>query len=206
LGICFSALFLLIWGDDNIKKRKKVYIFLTIVVNLFYQPLFSFLVGIIVCDMFLQGFKYTKWQSAWGMCVALLLGSFLPIWKFIPGEILISNDWGISIGEIFRAVAAGIFLIGVLHLKRISTVLQTRVFVFLGEISMYIYIYHFLILCSISCGIFIYLYKSVEAGYIFSALISSIIGIVISILLSYFLKLMMQKSISKIMNRIYRIF
>lgn len=201
-GICMSSLFLLIWGNEDTKKRNRAYLFLAVIVNLFYQPLFAFLMGLFIADKHIQGITLTKRKSVFCVGIALVLGSFMPIWRFIPAEIAISNNWSISMGEIFRTISAGLFLIYVLNVANIRRILKSRVFIFLGNISMYLYIFHFIILCSFTCWIFTLIHIYVKEGYLLSALISSMCGILFTVFFSFLLKRGIDNISKKLLDRI----
>lgn len=202
LGICMSAFFLAIWGNEDTKRRNRVYMFLAVIVNSFYPPLFAFLVGIFISDKYLQGITLTKKNSVLCVGIALVLGSFMPIWRFIPAEIIISNNWSINTGEIFRTISAGLLLICILNVATMGRILRSRVFLFLGNVSMYLYIFHFMILCSFTCWIFIRIHIYATRGYLFSALVSSLCGILITVFLSFLLKKTIDNFSKKLLNRI----
>lgn len=187
-GICMSALVLLLWGTADSKKKKRVYLFFSIIVNLFYQPLFAFLVGLLISDMYLEGIYITRLKAFFYVIISILLGSFLPIWKYIPSEIIISGEWGINIGEIFRTISAGTLLIIVLNSSILKKILKSPILVFFGNISMYLYMYHFVILCSFTCWCFYYMYSHTKMSYAYITLISSLAGIILTVFVSYFIK------------------
>lgn len=202
-GIVFSAFFLLLFvKESENKKRYYSYIWFAIVLNLIYQPLFAFLIGLLVSDIYNYGKRLLEKECFVFLLVALFLGSFLPIWRFIPAEVALTSDVSISIGEIFRSLSAGLLLVCVLNSICFKKIFRMKIFVFLGNISMYLYVFHFIILCSFSCGLFISLINTWRKYYVICALTSIGGGIGITVLISFILKKALDKPIRRIMNKV----
>lgn len=130
---------------------------------------------------------------------------FLPIWSFIPVDIVLTTDIVISVGEIFRSLAAGLLLISALNSNILSKLLTTKFCCFFGNISMYLYIYHFIIMCSFSCRLFLALVEYLENNYVLCAIICILVGIGATVLVSYLLKKVLDKLTDKLLKRVYEL-
>lgn len=203
-GIVFASFFLLFFcGDEKSKGRNYAYCFFVILVNIFYQPLFAFLIGIFIADVSRKKEKIVEQKCVVILFVALVMGSFLPIWKFIPVDIVLTTDIVISIGEIFRSLAAGLLLTCALNSNMLSKLLTTKFCCFFGNISMYLYIYHFIIMCSFSCRLFLILVEHLENNYVLCAIISILVGIGETVLVSCLLKKVLDRLTDKLLKRVY---
>lgn len=134
--------------------------------------------------------------------ISLILGSFLPIWAFLPAEILYLGSYTLSIGDIFNAISAGLLLICVLSSMLLKKMLSTKIFSFLGNISMYLYVFHFSIMCSFACGFFVFVSEYCN-NYIINALCSILCGILVTVFGTVLLKKIIDKMNKKLLNIIY---
>ena len=112
-------------------------------VTLIYLPVF--LCGILLAKYFKYiKYFYIKYLNTYFKILLLLCAVYLYTYELIFQDIKsIHNAY---IDNISVILGASVFVITTLSSRRVSNVLSTRVFIFLGEISYSLYLYHLIIL------------------------------------------------------------
>jgi len=135
--------------------------------------------GLALCDVFTH-YEHAGWEKSlspvWptaALIAGLILGGLLEEWP--------STDHGFSSYFIscWPTVPAVLIIGGVTFSSKVQYALEGRTMAFLGKISFPLYLFHLSLICSVGCGLYVWLRRSAMSHAV-SALISS--GVCISIL------------------------
>lgn len=198
----FLSLFLSIIGQNS-SKRYYIYI-LSILVLINMQQLYyvACVVGVILADYYSTNSQYNCSSSA-GIII-LLLGVYLcayptgaepSLWcySFLPFKYMLY----------YHLIGAGCIIFSALFYEKLTNLLSTKVFQFLGKYSLSIYIVHYGILISFSAYLFMKL--QVAVGYNVNCLITFISTIVLVLFLSLLIEKII-KFLYKHLDNVYNKF
>jgi peptidoglycan/LPS O-acetylase OafA/YrhL len=177
--LVFSLLALFGW----LKRRFLIY---AIVALAFYAMEWPFLVdfvaGLALCDVFTH-YEHADWEKTlspvWptaALITGLILGGLLEEWP--------STHHGFSSYFIscWPTVPAVLIIGGVIFSSKVQCALEGRTMAFLGKISFPLYLFHLSVICSVGCGLYVWLRRSAMSHAV-SAFISSAACISILLLL-----------------------
>lgn len=95
---------------------------------------------------------------------------------------------GITVNRmVVWSLASGCILFGALSSKMFQRLMRMRFFQFAGEISLYLYVTHFMVLCSFSATVFIKCLKN-GLNYLTALGVTWISGIAVTVIISVLLK------------------
>jgi len=179
------------YGFENIKNRKLYFIILGIIFFFMNQMLFPFISGAFIYECiyskelkednsFINKFIYFVCNNRLLLFLLFLVGIYLfttnsyvsSIWKpfnFLPPGILRSLGFSICLYYIHQS-------------NILKYLLSSKPLHFLGKISAYIYAFHWPIILSLGCGLYLLLQN---ISYYLAVLIITIAVLIASILLSY---------------------
>lgn len=182
MGSLFVFSFISLFG--NLKRRGYIYVITAfLLLNNYYL---GFLVGMFLSDVIYaknKEIKLSKLTKTIFLLVGLFLGSY-PVSGTNNSIYSIFNIWVIKQPIIFyHTVGASLVILCLLASITLKTILSSKPFLFLGQISFSMYLLHILILGSFSCFIFISLTKYFHYKVSFSLMFIS--SLLVIILLSY---------------------
>ena len=165
-GSFFVFSFLLLFGKSS---RRWVMYMVSFV--LFGQSHFSaFIFGMILADMHYSGWGVRicrRLGAGWQLPVLLFLVGFGLTGYFADGRNgwSLALDWlgggakvmGYDLWVLYHDLGAALMLTGIMFLPGLQRFLQHRLLVFLGRISYSMYLIHMVLMCSLSCWIFLQL-------------------------------------------------
>jgi peptidoglycan/LPS O-acetylase OafA/YrhL len=163
--------------------------------------LVDFVAGLALCDVFMR-YEHVGWEKSlspvWptGALVAgLILGGLLNEWP--------SSNHGFSSYFIlcWPTVPAVLIIGGVTFSSKLQRALEGRAMAFLGKISFPLYLFHLSIICSVGCGLYVWLRHS-AMSHALSALISSAVCISILLLLAWILYFVLELPTLRFVRRI----
>lgn len=201
--IVFS--FLALFG--NSKNR---FVFYIVLLVLFWNTYFiAFVLGMMLCDIYhhmnskLALFLKNRVVVFLFLIGGIYLGSFPYVdSKGTIYEVIVIQSFNINYFMMAHIIGAFLILVAVLNSNILQKFFELKPFLYLGNISFSLYLIHFIIINSVSCYIFLKIYK-MGISYNQSFLISFSISLIFIFILSHFMnKYIDQKSV-KISKDIY---
>jgi peptidoglycan/LPS O-acetylase OafA/YrhL len=181
-GSFFVFSFLALIGP--LPRRFLVYVILALI---FYRNniyMLDFLVGIALCDLYCLKEKIGDQRQLSFLVAALLMVLGL----FLGG---LSPDWFSfhthhrAYGSDLWPTLASLLIVGsAVFCPRIQDMLEHSIFSFLGRISFPLYLFHQALICSLGCGLYLYL-KTAAFSHATSALAASFVTIAASLLMAW---------------------
>ena len=168
----------------NLPRRFLIYLILAWVFERTNIYLLDFLAGIALCDVHVAlENSGNKWKltpvRAWIMLlIGLALGG-------------LSSDWLTcythlgAYGEAVWPTVASLLIVGsAVFCREVQNVLQHSALSFLGKISFQLYLFHHIIICSLGCGLYIFL-RAELFSHLTSAVVASLLSIAASVLVAW---------------------
>lgn len=192
-GSLFLFAFLALFGES--KARFLAYPIMACVIGAFHLTwLNSFLAGILVGDVFVNS-ERGKWLDT------------LFSWSFVKrigrSRIFAVAGWLAVFGGVGFFQSGGMLLvfgflsIGLLMLSKVSQeFLGGKIPVFFGRVSLGLYLFHWPILCSMGCAIYLSLVESL--GMLWAAILASVATCIVSILVGYYFDRFIDSRVLKI--------
>ena len=157
-------------------------IFILLFLNVVYIP---FLLGLVLCDIFVNRRSVIESLPGWGIFPLLLcsiyIGAFNPdkyFFRYLDFNIPFMASFDKL--NLFYTLSAFMIMLIFLRYRLVQRIFSNSFFRFLGNISFSLYLTHLIIICSLSNFIFLYLMRH-QFSYNSSALISIIISFPVSI-------------------------
>ena len=149
----FFAGVLLVFCSGS-KYKWVYYICSAIFSAIFFIPLLCFIIGIIIGELYSDGLKIDIKSGLCILSLAILISSFLPIWRFIPQFV---NIIGITldIGGLVYGFAAGGAILVITCSSKVGSFFTMKPFQLLGRYSMETFLLHWPLICSVACNIFL---------------------------------------------------
>jgi peptidoglycan/LPS O-acetylase OafA/YrhL len=178
--IVFSLLALF----GSIQRRFLIYGLVAIGFYATQWPLLvDFVAGLALCDLFArhehQFLEKPRWPII-ALSAGLVLGGLLGEW---PSTQHGFNDYFVTSWPV---IPAALIVGGITFSPRLRHALESRAMAFLGKISFPLYLFHLSIICSVGCGLYVYL-RRLTMSHAQSAVLSSVASISFLLLLSWVL-------------------
>ncbi len=191
--------------------NKKIIVYLLVFLSFaVYQKYFMicFLCGLMLCEFQeeINHFKFAnnKLTKMVVLVLVLIYGSFPE--NLLPGS-LYNYVFVFSIHDptFYYTIASVLLLLLINHSVKLSMIFSNKVLVFLGQISFALYLLHCLLLGSLSCYLFLFLYENLAFDYQISTLITLCVSLPILILLSYLMTISIDNWAIVYSKKIYRL-
>lgn len=145
--------------------RKRIYIYLLLIILLSQSYLYLFIVGVFLCDIFVNKkipkFLYRRIVIFIAFCLGIFLGSYPlgassellnnTIYAFLP-----TNQILTALG-LYHVLGAALIILSLLMSRIFQRLLSMKICLFLGRISYSVYVLHVVVLCSFSSFLFLQL-------------------------------------------------
>ena len=179
-----SMLIINMIGKD--KKRYYIYILMGLITMNSY--FFCFILGIALCDLWLNNKKLLQCLNRFDIkAIMLLIGLFLISSTYLNQNVtiysVINNLFGnIDYLVVFHAIGVSLIILFFLLSDRVKNLFSKKLFVFLGKKSFGIYLFHWVILNTLSMYIVFKLTKYLK--YYQATIISFVLTLIIVVLFS----------------------
>lgn len=188
LGSLLLFAFLAFAGDH--KKTILLHIIVAVLILLTDKKFYAdFILGSLICKLFIDGFSFPKgFKGALMKCFLLAAGIYFssyPQSPIIDQSIWKPLNWSWTNGyEIFHVLGAFCILFVICFDKNLIRFFAIKPFLYLGKISFSFYLLHMAVLCSWGCFIFLQFWK--PGTYFVPFLISFGTSLAVSFLISHF--------------------
>jgi peptidoglycan/LPS O-acetylase OafA/YrhL len=186
LVYAFHALF------ARASSRLRIFIYIALIIIFSKSLILAVILGMILCDM--DANNVFRNVNKIILLIILLPGIYLasfirpdfPFYTILDIDFM-KNYFGGQFRLSFFYYTIGGFLL-FFALSRLSfsiKIFSSKVAVYIGKISFSIYLLHFIVICSLSSYIFVWLVKNINASNELSFIVTSAMTIVVTILLSH---------------------
>jgi peptidoglycan/LPS O-acetylase OafA/YrhL len=186
LVYAFHALF------ARASSRLRIFIYITLIIIFSKSPILAVILGMILFDMDANNIFQNVNKII--LLIMLLPGMYLgsvirldfPFYTILDIDFMKIYFGGRAIlSHFYHIIGAFLLFFALSRLSFSIKVFSSKVAVYMGKISFSIYILHFIIICSLSSYIFVWLVKNINASNESSFIVTSAMTIVVTILLSH---------------------
>lgn len=172
LGNLFVALITIMVNGRSLSSKVIIYI-LAALLSIYFS---TYWVCVFVGGLIYEARTSREKQFLGGICVGIGMGALIisQTLTAMQPSVFSENKW-------VCIISATLFFYGILCLERIQSLLSKRVFGFLGENSLSIYLVHWPVVCSLSC----FLFLQVLGDNWMNMTVNLLITITVALLLSY---------------------
>jgi peptidoglycan/LPS O-acetylase OafA/YrhL len=173
-------------------SRLRIFIYIALIIIFNKSLLLAIILGMILCDM--DAHNVFQNVNKFILLIMLLPGIYLascirldfPFYTILDIDFM-KNYFGgwFSLVGFYYNVGAFLLFFALSRLSFSIKVFSSKVAVYIGKISFSIYILHFIVICSLSSFIFVWLKNYINASNELSFIFTSAITIVVTILLSH---------------------
>ncbi|HXT85225.1 MAG TPA: acyltransferase [Verrucomicrobiae bacterium] len=206
LGALITVAILALFGN----LRKRYYVYLLLIILLSQSYLYLFILGLFLCDIFINNkipkYLYSKVVIFIMLSLGIFLGSYPlgassdqlnnTIYAFLP-----TNQTLTSLG-LYHVLGATLIILCLLTSQVFQKILATKVFLFLGRVSYSVYVLHVIILCSFSSFLFLDLQNKLNV-YNRNFFIMFTVSLVVIIFGSYLIHRFIENLALPLGNRLY---
>ena len=173
-------------------SRLRIFIYIALIIIFSKSLLLAVILGMILCDMDANNVSQNVNKIILlimllsGICLGSLIRFDFPFYTILDID-FIKNYFGGLVPFLFFYYIIGAFLL-FFALSRLSfslKVFSSKVAVYIGKISFSIYLLHFIVICSLSSYILVWLKNDINASNELSFIVTSLITIVVTISLSH---------------------
>lgn len=177
LGSLWTILLLELFGD--LKKRYLLWSICAVFSVLYCPQYICFILGIVIADMFVLGKRINCVLADTLILAGILAGGYNWIYE---------EHMGMTVNRlVVWSLASGCILFGTFSSKIFQRLMRMHFCQFVGEISLYLYVTHFIVLCSFSAIVFIKCLKN-GFNYLTALGITWLSGMAVTVLISVLLK------------------
>lgn len=208
LGSFVVFAFLALFG--NVRNRIVPYILL---LTLFWNTyFFAFILGMLLCDMHinLSGKIHSIFKNKVSVLGILMFGIYLASFPYVDVqstiyEIIVVEGLEINYFMMAHIIGAFLILFAILFSDVLQKIFEIKPLSYLGNVSFSLYLIHFIIINSVSCYIFLKLFKQ-GISYNTSFLVAFCISIVITFVLAHYMTKYVDLNSVKLSKLIYNKF